>query len=98
MRMEPTADTPEELAFEAARDLAVSQLWSCPFCGNELKDDEPMDVIYPRTRDKNVWGIHCQVGNGGCDASMLCSGIHDAVERWNRRPDNSNKSKLHDVE
>ena len=55
------------------RAKACRSLLPCPFCGHNLRDDDPLDVIYPTTRDGTVWGVHCSTGNGGCHADELMS-------------------------
>lgn len=56
----------------------------CPFCGL-TPDLEDVDFIHPVTRNHSVWGAHCTVAAGGCDASILGDSREDVLERWEAR-------------
>lgn len=68
-------------------------LKNCPFCGNDLNNQDPMDTLYPAFRwhnpeteqEETIWKIVCQQHAGGCDCEVYGSSPEDCVENWNRR-------------
>lgn len=61
----------------------------CPFCGNDLNKQDPIDTIYPTTKpdhiSKQLWKIVCQEHYGGCSATILGWSKEECIKLWNRR-------------
>ncbi len=73
-------------------ELTVEQnfgipLAPCPFCGFDVAPAPMVDTLYPVTREKTIWGLHCADGVGGCSASVLGFTPEEAICNWNRRTD-----------
>jgi len=64
----------------------MSELKPCPFCGF-IPDIEDDDCIYPVTRERDLWEIHCYETGGGCNASILARTPELCIEKWNTRTD-----------
>lgn len=65
-------------------------LLPCPFCGNDLNNQDPCDTIYPAyyNHNKYTYQIVCQENVGGCSATILGDTKEDCISLWNtRRPD-----------
>lgn len=68
-------------------------LKNCPFCGNNLNKQDPLDTLYPAFRwhnpdteqEETVWHIVCQVNAGGCDCEVYGSSPQESIDNWNRR-------------
>jgi Lar family restriction alleviation protein len=69
----------------------TDELKSCPFCGNDSKDEFLISFEYrtiggdPATAHK-VFNVYCSCGSAGPDGDTR----KEAVERWNRRNDRIN--------
>jgi Lar family restriction alleviation protein len=59
----------------------MTELKSCPFCGNDLNTQDHMDTIYPRDREMTLWQVVCQ----RCSATMLGESKEHAIDSWNQR-------------
>lgn len=59
----------------AIRELEVTSLKPCPFCGQDMSEGEPL-LLY------GAWHVLCP----GCQSlGTGCDKPERAVERWNRR-------------
>jgi hypothetical protein len=56
----------------------------CPFCGNDLNNQDPLDTVYPADREDTLYQVVCQV----CSATILGESRQDAISCWNMRTDN----------
>lgn len=65
----------------------MEYLLPCPFCGNDLNRQDPLDTIYPAIllAGSNVYTIVCQEAAGGCEANILGETPEECVQKWNRR-------------
>ena len=63
----------------------LNHLKPCPFCGNDINKQDPLDTIYPMGRETNIYEIVCQQSAGGCDAMILGGSIEECIKKWNRR-------------
>ena len=70
-----------QLSGQELRRTINNKLKSCPFCGSDYAPDYYEDEF-------TNWKIICKLRKGGCGASTaICATFNDAVEAWNRRPD-----------
>lgn len=64
--------------------LAMRELKPCPFCGNDVNDDEGCfqsgGFIGPKTP---VWSVRC--GNPSCNADVSAASADAAIAAWNTR-------------
>jgi hypothetical protein len=69
----------------------MADLLPCPFCGNDLNNQDPIDTIYPASRKdaegNQLWQIVCQEHYGGCTATILGYSKRECIQHWNTRPD-----------
>lgn len=63
----------------------MNTLKPCPFCGNQPREDDLEDAIYPYNRERTIWMAGCVVGHGGCDAEVLAGSRQEAIDKWNTR-------------
>ena len=61
------------------------KLLPCPFCGNDLNQQDPLDTIYPVNREGTIWNVFCTESSGGCDASIMADTAEQAIKKWNSR-------------
>lgn len=62
-----------------ARD--ISKLLPCPFCGNDVSTQDPLDTVYPCDRQMTLFQTVCN----SCSATVLGETGDEAVANWNRR-------------
>jgi hypothetical protein len=53
----------------------------CPFCGNDLNEQDYLDTIYPLNREKTLYNCVCN----HCEASVIGYNAYDVLKRWNYR-------------
>ena len=59
----------------------MTELKPCPFCGNNLNAQCPLDTIYPDNRELTLWQVTCN----DCGVMMLGESKEDAIASWNAR-------------
>lgn len=70
----------------------MDKIKPCPFCGHDLEaqyNAGNMDILYPITRERDIWNIVCDVHSGGCGAIMLGDDMYECVELWNTRTESN---------
>lgn len=55
-------------------------LLHCPFCGNDLNEQDILDTVYPANRERTLYQVVC-----ACTATMLGETYDDAISKWNTR-------------
>jgi hypothetical protein len=64
------------------------KLKPCPFCGHDVGVQYKTgnhDILYPITRERDIWNLVCDVLSGGCGAVMLGDSKSECIELWNTR-------------
>ena len=56
-------------------------LLPCPFCGNNLNEQDILDTVYPANRERTLYQVVCNC----CSATMLGETYDDAISKWNTR-------------
>lgn len=65
-------------------------LLPCPFCGNNLNQQDWRDTVYPINQLRTMYQIVCQ----DCSATILADNPDHAVLLWNTR---SNKNEHNQI-
>jgi len=88
--------------------LSFSELLPCPFCGQDVKEQDFLDTLYPSGiywRDDDEHGRHyvcrsispdnpCyQLVCHGCDASVSGDSMDETAIKWNTRTPRLQKSE-----
>ena len=67
---------------------ALLLLLPCPFCGNDVNDDEGcFQSSGFRAETMPAWSVRC--GNPGCNADVTATTREEVIVQWNRRSPNT---------